>query len=508
MKVMKMLMKQAKVRKSRRHGRRICGRKLNNGGMSLVEVIVAMTIFAVVTVPVLHALTTSAFYNQKARKRQNVTALAESVMENFKGYSLDSLENEVFTGVAGARMLGLDIENDSDISYTYADPSKKDSAITFQIQNVKSEKAKYNIEIQAEPSVKEEIFEIDNVSTDRDAIFEFETSYDHNTYDRVKSNFLSKAAAIDSMILGDNKRDENGDLYTVASLDKDKLKIQKREFLYKIVQEGEDYVVKVSGAYIYQMQKHKCYEQYTSPPTPPPTGEPPTDEGEGEIPTEETSGPADGEWVEADEDQWFQSYVHYMDLMDPSGAHDGYDNVGDIGMHNIPIYDSSHDARDDEIIDGMTEKEIYRDKNLKRVLIYFYPGYKGSDGYDGNYRDVIKIDNRTSQQFDCYLIKQRTPDLTETKLTLNEQAYKPVVECKGTKVRLFHNLDENLGRSTGTASSDIKTAEFESVANYTAADEFKKKKVMTYKLTLVVKDSSNNVLAELKGTMYEKYREY
>ena len=160
------------------------------------------------------------------------------------------------------------------------------------------------------------------------------------------------------------------------------------------------------------------------------------------------------------------------------------------------------------MIDGMTEKEIYRGKNLKRVLIYFYPGYKGSDGYDGNYRDVIKIDNRTSQQFDCYLIKQRTPDLTETKLTLNEQAYKPVVECKGTKVRLFHNLDENLGRSTGTASSDIKTAEFESVANYTKADEFKKKKVMTYKLTLAVKDSSNNVLAELKGTMYEKYREY
>ena len=110
-----------------------------------------MTIFAVVTVPVLHALTTSAYYNQKARKRQNVTALAESVMENFKGYSLDSLENEVFTGVAGAKKLGLEISNDSDISYTYADSTKRDSAITFQIQNVKSEKANYNIEINAEP---------------------------------------------------------------------------------------------------------------------------------------------------------------------------------------------------------------------------------------------------------------------------------------------------------------------------------------------------------------------
>ncbi|RAZ70690.1 hypothetical protein DK853_44060, partial [Klebsiella oxytoca] len=54
-KVMKMLMKQAKVRTSRKLGKRICGRRLNNGGMSLVEVVVAMTIFAVVTVPVLHA---------------------------------------------------------------------------------------------------------------------------------------------------------------------------------------------------------------------------------------------------------------------------------------------------------------------------------------------------------------------------------------------------------------------------------------------------------------------
>lgn len=106
-KVMKMLMKQAKVRTSRKLGKRICGRRLNNGGMSLVEVVVAMTIFAVVTVPVLHALTTSAYYNQKARKRQNVTALAESVMENFKGYSLDSLENEVFTGLLGQRNSGL-----------------------------------------------------------------------------------------------------------------------------------------------------------------------------------------------------------------------------------------------------------------------------------------------------------------------------------------------------------------------------------------------------------------
>ena len=115
-------------------------KRLNNSGMSLVEVIVAMTIFAVVTVPVLHALTTSAVYNQKARRRQNVTALAESVMENFKGYSIDSLENDVFQGgIAGAEMLGLEISDDGDISYEYEDSERKDSPITFQVNKVKSD---------------------------------------------------------------------------------------------------------------------------------------------------------------------------------------------------------------------------------------------------------------------------------------------------------------------------------------------------------------------------------
>lgn len=264
----------------------------------------------------------------------------------------------------------------------------------------------------------------------------------------------------------------------------------------------------MSAAYIYQLQKHKCYVENTAPPSSTPSSTTPPDGDSGSVPVEGSSELPPGTWVEDAEDMWFQSFVHYMDLLDTTGAHDGYDNISGIAMHDIPIYNSSHDTRDDDIINGMSEKEIYRGKKLKRLLIYFYPAYKGTDGYDSNYRDMIKIDNRTAQQFDCYLIKQRTPGMSEAKLTLNEQGYTPVVSCKGTKMRLFHNLDENLGRATGSASNDIKTAEFQSVENYTTADEFKKKKVMTYKLTLQIKDTSDNVLTELKGTMYEKYREY
>ena len=60
-------------------------------GMSLVEVIVAITILGIVAVPVLHSLTTAMVYNQKARTRQEMTLTAESIMETFKGYDLPIL---------------------------------------------------------------------------------------------------------------------------------------------------------------------------------------------------------------------------------------------------------------------------------------------------------------------------------------------------------------------------------------------------------------------------------
>lgn len=51
-------------------------RKLNNAGMSLVEVIVAIAILSIVILPVLHTFVSSAMYNARARSRQQTTAAA------------------------------------------------------------------------------------------------------------------------------------------------------------------------------------------------------------------------------------------------------------------------------------------------------------------------------------------------------------------------------------------------------------------------------------------------
>lgn len=63
----------------------------NQKGMSLVELIIAVTIMSVAIAPLLYSFAHSARYNAKAKKAQRATSAAQTVMENIKAYNLDSV---------------------------------------------------------------------------------------------------------------------------------------------------------------------------------------------------------------------------------------------------------------------------------------------------------------------------------------------------------------------------------------------------------------------------------
>ncbi|MBR6302476.1 MAG: type II secretion system protein, partial [Lachnospiraceae bacterium] len=63
----------------------------NQKGMSLVELIIAVTIMSVAIAPLLYSFAHSARYNAKAKKAQRATTAAQTVMENIKAYNLDSV---------------------------------------------------------------------------------------------------------------------------------------------------------------------------------------------------------------------------------------------------------------------------------------------------------------------------------------------------------------------------------------------------------------------------------
>lgn len=66
--------------------------QLNNGGFTLLEVLVAMIILAIVSIPLLHAFATSARTNAKSKLQQRATTTAESIMETFKYSTVDELK--------------------------------------------------------------------------------------------------------------------------------------------------------------------------------------------------------------------------------------------------------------------------------------------------------------------------------------------------------------------------------------------------------------------------------
>lgn len=59
--------------------------KINNKGFSLVEVIVAIAIFAILIIPLTTQLISAVNTNTKTTKKQYAVEMAEELMESFQG---------------------------------------------------------------------------------------------------------------------------------------------------------------------------------------------------------------------------------------------------------------------------------------------------------------------------------------------------------------------------------------------------------------------------------------
>lgn len=70
---------------------RIYKEKLNNKGFSLIEVLIAVAILAIVSLPILKAFSTSAMVNRNARRQENANTAAIAITEQFKSMTVDRL---------------------------------------------------------------------------------------------------------------------------------------------------------------------------------------------------------------------------------------------------------------------------------------------------------------------------------------------------------------------------------------------------------------------------------
>ncbi len=222
--------------------------KLNQKGMTLVEVIVAMAILAVVIAPTLRIFASASGTNLRSRQRQRATSVAEGAMESLKAYNVEQLCTQFlannFKGVVkstdAARptvMSAHAVFGGVEQSPIRTDGTLQDEADSYKLtaKNVVSEGQYYDMEILLTPSVAPNVLKMEDSNTYSDAIIclEENTAYSakgqlaQKAEDTLTANFSSyhpsaSNPVVESVTISDFKRvidievNDDGTVQTVA----------------------------------------------------------------------------------------------------------------------------------------------------------------------------------------------------------------------------------------------------------------------------------------------------
>lgn len=468
--------------------------KMNNRGMSLVEVIISITILSIVIVPTMHALTQAMSYNLKSRRRQEATLAGEGIMEAFKGYDLQTLQI-MFGGTPPADYSGPEISSHGggmieykiinpdgtekiDKNYIYAEPAGSSATYsysvdasgkyTFTIDNLLTDTGKiYNVEIAAVPDAAESIYTVTNMKAKGEtACVECESSWN-----------------------------DTADVKTAALND---LKVNCSDF--------ESYVNNKAGnetGHPEDNAENMSYSQLTA-----------NDVNEGNIVIDERIMEFDISSSSVLPKVTYKYHVsgvpYYVPLRSATGGvPDGYGGltpvVETIIGRELKYLDRYPDATREFSFVYDTSLAV-SGTDMSEVYLYYYPDY--------DVKDTIKINNYSGSAVNCYLIKQSSNRYSKANTSIKESGYNVNVEGS-SDVTLYHNLRQNIGANNDNVPSpNITGCDEKNVTNVLdstgnikwTADAATKRtdKVLSYNVTLMIKDTDGNLITSMDSTMNEK----
>ena len=186
-------------------------KKLNDKGFSLVEVLVAVVILALVAGPILMAFVMSARFNARARETQRISTVAESVMEEFKGLSIKLARNPAsgYTELSGAP-----------------------SGYSFY-KNVEADSNRYDVRVTATPLRDKEAENLNGADTSKDKVIK--TTKMNPYYDYVYTQDMYQDKTVYDRVLNEvfNYLDTERNFSSVepgvsaADLDKNKITVNR-----------------------------------------------------------------------------------------------------------------------------------------------------------------------------------------------------------------------------------------------------------------------------------------
>lgn len=161
--------------------------KLNNAGMTLIEVLIAITILCIVSIPLMKAFVTAAKTNGKAKILFKATNAAENVMELFKTQSLEELKVKYASSYAGSEVTGISGDTVTQHSFTIKDDSLSNE---------------YNIVVTLDPQYypnnnSANLGQFKTVSSADSAVYAMPLGYDRLMYEHfVKANEDARTAGM------------------------------------------------------------------------------------------------------------------------------------------------------------------------------------------------------------------------------------------------------------------------------------------------------------------------
>lgn len=197
--------------------------KVNNKGMSLVEILVAIAILTVVSMGLLQAFVSAVSYNKQAKDKQRGINLAQTIMESYKAYTLEDICRQfnnvdpfvIYKGTHG----NYSEAGGSVDAYGVFTPSVTNE-YTFRMEDVRYDGKLFDVDITMQPNTvatsTEEVAKVPKFNAYNDAIF----AQPADEYKYVYQD------AIDQLKLADMKTEL---LPTVDTLDKTKITIDSRQ---------------------------------------------------------------------------------------------------------------------------------------------------------------------------------------------------------------------------------------------------------------------------------------
>lgn len=394
--------------------------KSNNKGVTLLEVIMAVVILAIIVIPVTRAIIMSAKFQYKARVRQKLTVVSESLMEDFKAYTLDEIYEKFMQPAGEGILTGCSIEQETAFEVKHERVSNEDvielplpgngklatlkenERYQFAVDRFRVDNSFYDARIYVTPVSGYRgvsLTQIQDYNAKNCATMEIQDTIGM-AMQAIQENF--EANYVDKFLEILNEKEKllnQEEPLTKDDVDYSRLHLKQRIIGINLVQNGERYDVFYEVVYRYNVKDYPYNKKIDN-------------------------------HAEPGNALFEKAYFNF----EPQSA----------GMGTYDYFEFTE----------VSHKTVYARKKadgLNRLFVYYYPLYSQPIGYSESDMDLIVINNDVQNDLDFYLLKQKEESLGGAVQTY-EGSYCPTILRWGSTVHalnLYHNLDRNLAGGIG-----------------------------------------------------------